>query len=367
MKVLTAMSGGIDSSVAALLLRGDGHEVLGATLKLFDSGRPEPGAGRRSCCALSDVLDAAQVADRLNFRHYVFNFTLLFRQEVIRRFAEAYAAGLTPNPCLDCNRYIKFHHLRDRMKALGCDYLATGHYARIEYDRGRRRYLLKTALDAAKDQSYVLYALTQEQMAETLFPLGGLTKDGVRRLGRAHGLENAEKPDSQDICFVENGRYGDFLLALGLVSPPGDFIDRQGRVLGRHRGLIHYTIGQRRRLGVCRGRRLYVTKIDRAGNAVTLGQAPELEADRALVGPVNLISVEKLEGPTAVTVKTRYREKAAPAVVRPGPGGTVIIDFDRPHRALAPGQAAVFYQGDTVLGGGPLISGEVSGRPQKKG
>ena len=359
-RVLAAMSGGVDSSVAALLLRDQGREVTGATLKLFadeDLGLAGNAPGGRSCCALADIEDARETAERLGLRHQVLNFRTLFRREIIDRFAAAYARGLTPNPCIDCNRYLKFSGLWERAALEPGDFLATGHYARIYFDRHSGRWRLLKARDPAKDQSYALYGLTQEQLARTLFPLGELTKGQVRNLAASQGLVNARKPDSQDICFVRHGHYAEFLeKTLGLVSPPGDFVDRQGRALGRHRGLIRYTVGQRRGLGSF-GRPLYVTGLNPADNTVRLGPAEELAVHSALATEVNLISQAALDGPLEVAAKIRYNSEAVPAVLEPHPAGVKVI-FQTPTRAVAPGQAAVFYQGDLVVGGGVLAPPE---------
>jgi tRNA-specific 2-thiouridylase len=278
----------------------------------------------------------------------------MFQREVIDRFAEAYARGLTPNPCLDCNRRIKFSLLGDRAARMNCDFIATGHYARSEFEARRGRWLLRKARDQAKDQSYALYGLTQAQLARTLFPLGELDKIEVRGLAAARGLVNADKPDSQDICFVRGGDYASFLeKTMGLANPPGDFIDREGRVLGRHRGLIRYTVGQRRGLGSF-GRPLYVTGLNPADNTVRLGPESELFSSAALVGEVNLISEETLDRPLTVDVKIRYNSLASPAVIEPHAAG-LLVKFATPRQAVAPGQAAVFYQDDLLVGGGVIL------------
>jgi len=351
-RVLAALSGGVDSSVAALLLKEMGHEVSLVTMKLF--AREDPGPDLISPGARDDLDHAREAAGRLGLSHQVADFRDLFRQEVIDPFAAAYAQGLTPNPCLDCNRHIKFGLLGDMAARMGCDFLATGHYVRREFDARRGRWLLKTALDQTKDQGYVLYGLTQAQLARTLFPLGEMSKAEVRALAAARGLANADQPDSQDICFIPNGDYASFLeKTLGLAAPPGDFIDRDGRVLGRHRGLIRYTIGQRRGLGSF-GRPRYVTGLNPDDNTVRLGPEEDLFSSSALVGAVNLISETTLDRPLVVSVKIRYNSSAEPAVIEPHPAG-LLVKFETPRKAVTPGQAAVFYQDDLVVGGGVIL------------
>ena len=357
MKVMVAMSGGVDSSVAASLLVEEGYEVCGGTLKLFENEDIGITDNTRTCCSLTDVQDAASVAQRLGFRHYVFNFGLQFQNEVIRRFGEAYARGETPNPCIDCNRYIKFSKMIERALLLDCDRIATGHYARIDHDEKTGRYLLKKAKDVEKDQTYVLYALSQNELARTLFPLGGLLKTEVRQIAEDRDLVNARKPDSQDICFVKDGDYAGFLEnVLKIPSPAGNFIDNNGKVLGRHKGLIHYTLGQRRGLNLSFDNRKYVIRLDARKNTVLLGENEELYSDSFYAGDINLIAFEKLEAPMRVTVKTRYKQPETPAEIFPQADGTVLVKLDQPRRAITPGQAAVFYDGETVVGGGTILA-----------
>ena len=353
MKILIAMSGGVDSSVAAKLLCDAGNECIGCTMKLFNNC--DAGLSRsRTCCSLDDIEDARSVAFSLGMRYYVFNFKDDFREKVIKKFASAYLAGQTPNPCIDCNRYMKFDKLYERARLLGCDKIATGHYARIEFDG--EKYMLKKARDESKDQSYVLYMLTQEQLAHTLFPLGELIKSETRAIAEASKLTNAQKPDSQDICFVPDGDYAAAIERLtGKTSAPGNFIDTDGNVLGTHRGITHYTIGQHRGVGLALPERRYVCKIDAGSGTVTLGSGTELYSREVLVHDFNWISGEAPSGPIRCSAKIRYRQPEQAANVEPLSENEALIRFDTPQRAVTPGQSAVLYDDDTVLGGGIIV------------
>ena len=354
--VMMAMSGGVDSSVAALLLSEAGYAVTGATMKLFGSDVVESDCDS-SCCSADDVEDARAVCRRLGVSHYTFNFGDLFGEAVIDRFCAAYLGGTTPNPCIDCNRFLKFDALQRRRRELGLGFVATGHYARRAWDEQAGRWQLLRARDAAKDQSYVLYHLTQDALAHMLFPLGDLTKPEVRELARAHGFATAEKPESQDICFVPDGDYAAFVerrCGREAAFEPGEIVDRAGKVLGEHAGLIHYTVGQRKGIGVAAPEPLYVFAKDAKANRLVVGTAAEVQVGEVAARDVNLIAVERIEAPRAVTVKTHYRQRPVPATVEQTGDDELRVVFDEPQRAAAPGQAVVAYDGDVVVGGGTI-------------
>ena len=349
-KVLVAMSGGVDSSVAAKLLTDAGFSCIGCTMKLYDNedaGIPKA----NTCCSLDDVEDARSVAYRLGMPYYVFNLKDKFAECVIDRFVDAYEHGITPNPCIDCNRYLKFDKLFERADIMGCRYIATGHYARIE--REGEKYVLKKALDETKDQSYVLYDLTQETLARVKFPLGSLRKTEAREIAAEAGLINARKHDSQDICFVPDGDYAKVIEnRTGKTPEPGPFLDLNGNVIGTHRGIIHYTVGQRRGLRMPSDGKIYVVRILPEQNAVVVGPNEALFTRACFVPGMHWISGEAPALPFRCSAKTRYRQPEQPCTVYPAGAHGVRLVFDEPLRAITPGQSAVLYDGDMVLGGG---------------
>lgn len=349
-RIVCAMSGGVDSSVAALLLKDKGYDVVGVTMRLWSCFRAP---ARQTCCSADDSLDAMRVCVQLGIPHHIIDMRELFKREVIGYFTEEYSRGRTPNPCIKCNERIKFGLLRDECRKLfGTDIIATGHYA---VARGGRLY---KGADAAKDQSYFLFTLTEDDLNRTVFPLGGLTKGEVRRLADDAGLRTAGKGESQEVCFIPDGDYPGFIRDNypGLARPAGNFVDLGGRVMGRHEGTHAYTIGQRRGLGLGFGKRRYVVAIDVERNEVVLGDNGDLMRKEAVVRDMNWIDRRRSAGNTGyVTAKIRYRHEGAVARLEQMDGGAVRVIFDRPQRAVTPGQAAVFYDGDEVLGGGWIV------------
>lgn len=343
-RTMIAMSGGVDSSVAAYLCKEAGHDCLGMTMRLYDHA-DEP------CGSTNDVEDAERVASRLGIPFRVFNFTQEFKTCVIDRFVDAYERGETPNPCIDCNKYLKFGKIFQRMDELGYDFIATGHYARIEEENGR--FLLKKGLDEHKDQSYVLYGLTQAQLSRTIFPLGGMTKEAAREIAETQGFLNARKRDSQDICFVPDGDYANFIARYtGKTYPAGNFEDTGGNVLGTHKGIIRYTVGQRKGLGLALPCPMYVKEKDMARNAVILSTNAQLFSRALDAKAFNWSAFDCPAGPIRCEAKIRYKHVQQPATVTPTGSNTAHIEFDEPQRAICKGQSVVLYDGDTVLGGG---------------
>jgi tRNA-specific 2-thiouridylase len=347
---MIAMSGGVDSSVAAYLMKERGFACVGVTMKLYSN--EDIGADDAVCCSVRDADDARSVAWALEIPHYVFNFSDDFGRKVVRRFVEGYGRGRTPNPCVDCNRFIKFDRLLGRAAELGFSHLVTGHYARIE--RQGDGFVLKKALDETKDQSYFLYALTQKQMAHTIFPLGELKKSEVREIAEREGFRNARKRESQDICFVPGGDYARFIERYtGQELLPGDFVDETGALLGRHGGQARYTIGQRKGLGSFPGRGpLFVGNRDAESNTVTLAEEGALYSKTLSAAEFNWIASPT--GPVRVQARTRYRQAGQWATAERTGAETARVEFDRPQRAVAPGQAVVLYDGDAVVGGGTI-------------
>jgi tRNA-uridine 2-sulfurtransferase len=357
------MSGGVDSSTVAAILRAEGHNVIGLTMQLWNQrrlagheGMPEAVHGR--CCSLDDVYDARRVAQQIGIPYYVVNHEERFERDVVRPFVEEYLSGRTPIPCSLCNNHLKFDQLLIVAQQIGAERVATGHYARVAYDDAKRRWLLKRPADASKDQTYFLFGLTQEQLSRTLFPLGDMTKPQVRDLAHRHGLAIAEKPDSQEICFVPGGDYKRFIDAYlaeqgeSLPDTTGELVTTGGEVIGEHTGIHNFTVGQRKGLGVATGSPLYVIQISGADRQVIVGSDEHLYSRTLRARRTNLISLDGLAEPMRVKVKIRHRHEPAPATIERSGEDEILVTFDEPQRAVTPGQAAVFYDGDTVVGGG---------------
>lgn len=357
-KVVVGMSGGVDSSVAAYLLKEQGYDVIGVTMQIWQDESNDIQEENGGCCGWSAVSDARRVADQIGIPYYVMNFKTPFKENVIDYFISEYEAGRTPNPCIACNRYVKWESLLNRSIEIGADYIATGHYARIQrLDNGR--YTVMNSVTEEKDQTYALYNLTQEQLARTLMPIGEYSKDEVRAIAQRAGLGIASKPDSQDICFVPDGNYAEFILNHSDNKVvPGNFVDTKGNILGRHKGIIHYTIGQRKGLGIASGERLYVLEIRSTTNEVVLGTDEELMTRRILAKDFNLMSIADLSGELPVVAKIRYNHRGAKAILRKRNDQIVECIFEEPQRAPTPGQALVCYDDNRVIGGGVILGRE---------
>jgi tRNA-uridine 2-sulfurtransferase len=354
------MSGGVDSSVTAALLKQEGHEVIGVTLNVWPESAVDESTRTKACCGISAVDDARRVADALDIPYYVLNFRDLFREYVIADFVREYSRGRTPNPCVRCNQHVKFRPVLQRAAALGAEYVATGHYVRRDRDEATGRYRLRKARDAAKDQSYVLFPMRQEELARTLFPLGEYEKAETRAMAARFGLAVAGKAESMEICFVPDNKYGRYVTAQDpATAEPGPILDSRGRYLGEHPGIVHFTVGQRKGLGLASAEPLYVLAIEPERNAVIVGSDADLFARELVADGLNLVALPELTGPVRCRARIRYRMQEAPATLYPAPEvgeDAVRVRFDDPQRAITPGQAVVFYDGDVVLGGATIAS-----------
>lgn len=353
-KVVVGMSGGVDSSVAAYLLKEQGYDVIGVTMQIWQEQDVFEQAEEGGCCGLSAVEDARRVAEVLKIPYYVMNFRSDFQKAVIDYFVSEYERGYTPNPCNACNRYVKWESLLHRAVEIGADYIATGHYARVE-KLPNGRYSIRNSVTAAKDQTYALYNLTQDQLRRTLMPVGEFSKDRIREIAREAGLPVASKGDSQDICFVPDHDYAAFIeRETGKSSIPGNFVDEEGNILGMHKGIVHYTIGQRKGLGISAETPLFVKELNVESNEVVLCKSESLFADTCYVSNVNYMARASIDGKTEAIGKVRYSHKGSPCVIETLPNGWLKCTFAEPQRAMTPGQAAVFYEGDHILCGGTI-------------
>ncbi len=346
-RVVVAMSGGVDSSVAAALLKEAGYDVIGITMRIWDVGTV------RSCCGYQAIADAQRVCAQLKIPFYPIDFREVFKKKVIDNFCTEYIKGRTPNPCIRCNQFIKFHLLRIKAKELNATKIATGHYARLEYDQMKNRWLLKKGIDETKDQSYVLYTLSQRELSQTILPLGNFKKTEIRKLAQQFKLPVANKKESQEVCFIPDNNYPKFLMENYQIKPvPGEIVNAQGKVIGKHPGIIYYTIGQRKRIGIASKEPLYVIRIEPEHNIIVVGPNKEAYGKKLIVSNINFISIDKINRPIKAKVKIRYTHIPADAEITPIDKNKVCVEFNEPQWAITPGQSAVFYDNDIVLGGG---------------
>ncbi len=355
-KVVVGMSGGVDSSVAAYILQKQGYEVIGVTLQMWPDIPKEKIEEADGCCGLSAVEDARKVANKLGIPFYVINFKDIFEKKVIQYFVNEYVSGRTPNPCIACNQFIKFEELIRKAHAIGAYYVATGHYAKIIYNQEKNKYLIKKSNASVKDQTYVLYTLTQEQLKHTLMPLGDFySKEEIRKIAAALGLVTAEKRDSQEICFVKDHHYGEFIAQRRPESMiPGNFIDTDGKIIGRHKGIAYYTVGQRKGLGIALGKPMYVIQIIPEKNQIVLGENQDVFGTELLAHHIHLMDMDQFHGSMKVNAQIRYNAKPSPAIVYLEENDQARVVFDHQQRAITPGQAVVFYEGDVLIGGGTI-------------